>query len=161
MSLDKHLFEVDTDALHRLCKRARRVDTVLDTRELLDMRREASALYQGDFLPEEPYLAWAEMKRTTLRQEFIQLMYRLGRLLQEQREFSAARRCYRHIVQTDPGQEKAQRHLMRLLEADGRSQEALQVYDRLQHFLQIEIGTAVERATVDLYHAIRKRLRTD
>ncbi len=161
VSLDKHRFQVDTDALHHLCKRARRMDTVLDTQELLDMHQEASALYQGDFLPEDPYLAWAEMKRTTLRQEFIQLMYRLGRHLQEQHEFSAARRCYRHIVQTDPGQEKAQRHLMRLLEVAGRSQEALQVYDRLQNFLQIEIGAAVERATVDLYHAIRKRLLAD
>ncbi len=161
VSLDKHLFQVDTDALHRLYKRARRMDTVLDTQELLDMRREARALYQGDFLPEEPYLAWAEMKRTTLREEFIQLMYRLGRHLQAQQEFSAARRCYRHIVQTDPGQEKAQRHLMRMLEAAGRSQEALQVYDRLQNYLQVEIGAAVEKVTVDLYHAIRKRLLAD
>ncbi len=160
VSLDKHLCEVDTDALHRLCKRARRMETAVDGQELIKMSHEAGALYQGDFLPEEPYLAWTEVKRTTLRQEFIQLMYRLGRRLRDQQEFRAARRCYRHIVRTDPGQEKAQRHLMQLLNAAGRGQEAVQLYQVFRSFMQTEIGAVPDPETVQLFDTIRRRLRS-
>ncbi len=161
VSLDKHLCQVDTDALHKLCRRARRIDTAVEARELQAMRREASALYRGDFLPEEPYLTWAEMKRTTLRQEFMQLMYRLGRHLEAQQAFAAARRCYRQIIKLDPAQEKAQRHLMRLLDADGRPQEALQLYEAMCRFLQTEIGAIPDRATVELGDRIRLRPAAD
>ena len=161
VSLDKHLCQVDTDTLHRLCKRARRIDAAVDLRELQIMRREAIALYQGDFLPEEPYLTWAEMKRTTLRQEFLQLMYHLGRLLEAQQAFSEARPCYRHIVNLDPAQEKAQRHLMRLLDADGRPQEALQLYEAVCIFLQTELGASPDKATVELGNRIRRRQASD
>ena len=157
VSLDKHLCRVDTDALHRLHKRARRIDASADTRELQAMRREAGALYRGDFLPEEPYLTWAEMKRMTLRQTFMQLMYRLGRRLEAQQEFAGARRCYRRVIDLDPAQEKAQRHLMRLLDAAGRPQEALQLYETMRTFLQTEIGVAPDRATVELGDQIRGR----
>jgi DNA-binding SARP family transcriptional activator len=161
VSLDKHLCQVDTEALHRLCKRARRIDAGVDTRELEAMRREASALYRGDFLPEEPYLTWAEMKRTTLRQAFMQLMYDLGRRLETQQAFTGARRCYRQIIDLDPAQEKAQRHLMRLLDAAGRPREALQLYDAVRTFLHNEIGAAPDRATVELGENIRLRLAAD
>ena len=159
VSLDKHLCDVDTDALHRLFKRIRRTDTRIDIRELRAMRREAITLYQGDFLPEEPYLTWAEIKRTTLRQEFIQFMYRLGRRLQDHHEFEAARGCYRRIIQIDRGQEKAYRRLMRLLDKAGRSQEALKIYHDLQAFLQTEIGAATDQATTQLFRTIRDRPR--
>jgi ATP/maltotriose-dependent transcriptional regulator MalT/DNA-binding SARP family transcriptional activator len=157
VSLDKHLCQVDTDTLHHLCKRVRRTDTRLDTHDLLAIGREAEALYQGDFLPEEPYLTWAEMKRTTLRQEFIQLMYRLGRRLQDQEEFRAARHCYQRIVRIDPAQEKAQRCLMHLLDKAGRAQDALQTYHTLKAFLASEIGTTPDIATDELFRAIRDR----
>ncbi len=157
VSLDKHLCRVDTDALHRLCKRARRIVASADAHELQTMRREAGALYRGDFLPEEPYLTWAEMKRTTLRQAFMQLMYRLGRRLEAQQAFAGARRCYRQIIDLDPAQEKAQRHLMRLLDAAGRPQEALQLFEAMRTFLQNEIGASPDRATVELGERIRGR----
>ncbi len=161
VSLDKHLCQVDTDALHRLCKRARRIGATVDTRELRAMRREAIALYRGDFLPEEPYLTWAEIKRTTLRQEFMHLMYRLGQRLEAQQAFAEARRCYRQIIDLDPSQEKAQRHLMRLLDADGRPQEALQLYEAMCTFLQTEIGASPDRATIELGDRIRRRPAAD
>ncbi len=161
VSLDKYLCQVDTEALHRLCKRARRIDAGVDTRELEAMRREASALYRGDFLPEEPYLTWAEMKRTTLRQAFIQLMYDLARRLEAQQAFTGARRCYRQIIDLDPTQEKAQRHLMRLLDAAGRPREALQLYDAVRTLLRNEIGADPDRATVELGENIRLRLAAD
>jgi DNA-binding SARP family transcriptional activator len=160
VSLDKRLCDVDTDALHRLFKRIRRTDTRIGIRELLAMRRDAFTLYQGDFLPEEPYLTWAEIKRTTLRQEFIQFMYRLGRRLQDQHEFGAARGCYRRIIQIDPGQEKAYRHLMQLLDKAGRSQEVLKIFHDLQAFLQTEIGAAPDETTTKLFRTIRDRQRS-
>lgn len=155
VSLNQHLCEVDTVAFHRLCQQVRRPDPGLGAQDLVDICRKALALYQGDFLPEEPYLPWAEMKRTTLREEFIQLMYRLGERLSDEDEFSTARRCYRRIIRTDPTQEKAQRRLMRLLAQAGRAQEALRQYREFRTFLETEIGAAPETATVQLYQSIR------
>jgi DNA-binding SARP family transcriptional activator len=155
VSLDQHLCEVDTVAFHRLCRQVRRPDPGLGAPALMEICRKALALYQGDFLPEEPYLPWAEMKRTTLREEFIQLLYRLGERLRDENEFGAARRCYRRIIRTDSTQEKAQRRLMRLLAQAGRAQEALRQYREFRTFIETEIGAAPETATVQLYQSIR------
>ncbi len=155
VSLDQHLCEVDTVAFHRLCQQFRVPDPGMSPQDLVEICRKAFALYQGDFLPEEPYLPWAEMKRTTLREEFIQLMYRLGERLNDENEFATARRCYRRIIRFDPTQEKAQRRLMRLLAHAGRAQEALRHYRDFRSFLQTEIGAVPETATVQLYQSIR------
>jgi DNA-binding SARP family transcriptional activator len=158
VSLDARLCEVDTVAFHRLCKQARKIDPSVDTKTLLEMSQTAEALYQGDFLPEEPYLAWAELKRSTLREEFLQLMYRLGESLGDRQEFPAARQCYRRIVRIDPAQEKAQRRLMQMLAEAGRSREALGRYREFRDYLATEIGAAPDAATKDLYRSIRDGL---
>lgn len=158
VSLDADLCQVDTAAFHRLCKQARRTDPSADTHTVLEMCREAETLYQGDFLPEEPYLAWAAMKRSTLREEYLQLMYRLGHLLSDQHEFSEARRCYRRIVRIDPAQEKAQRRLMRLLADAGRPQEAVRLYREFRTHLESDIGAVPDENTTDLYQSICHRL---
>lgn len=158
VSLDADLCQVDTVAFHLLCKQARRIDPSADTQIVLRMRLEAETLYQGDFLPEEPYLAWAEMKRSTLRQEFQQLMYRLGQVLIDQHELGEARRCYRQIVRLDPGQEKAQRRLMRLLSDAGRPREAVRLYREFRTYLEADIGAAPDETTTALYQSIRHRL---
>jgi LuxR family maltose regulon positive regulatory protein len=158
VSLDARLCEVDTVAFHRLCKQARKIDPSVDTKTLLEMSQTAEALYQGDFLPEEPYLAWAELKRSTLREEFLQLMYRLGESLGDRQESPAARQCYRRIVRIDPAQEKAQRRLMQMLAEAGRSREALGRYREFRDYLATEIGAAPDAATKDLYRSIRDGL---
>ena len=104
-------------------------------------------------------MTWAELKRTTLRQEFILFLYRLGRRLLDQQADRPARGCYRRIVQIDPGQEKAYRRLMQLLDSAGRSQEALKIYQNLEAFLKAEIGAVPDEATCSLYRTIRDRRR--
>ena len=158
VSLDAHLCRVDTDAFHRLCKKARRVEPGGDREDLLEMSRAAEMVYRGDFLPEEPYLTWAEMKRSTLREEFLQLMYRLGKLLFQQKEFSEARRCYRRILRIDPAQEKAQRRLMRLLSDAGRSGEAVRLYREFRAYLETEIGATPDEATTGLFRSINDQM---
>jgi len=154
VSLDPELCQVDTDAFHRLCKTVRRTEPGVDNGTLLEMRREADRLYQGDFLPEEPYLTWAEMKRATLREEFLQLLYRLGQLFGHHSEFSEARSCYRRIIRLDPAQEMAQRRLMGLLADAGRSGEAVRLYHDFKTYLETEIGAAPDEATTRLFRSI-------
>ena len=158
VSLNPHRCQVDTEAFHRLCKTVRRTEPGADRSRLLEMSREAVSLYQDDFLPEEPYLAWAEMKRATLREEFFQLMYRLGELLCGQHEFDEARSCYRRIIRIDPAQEKAQRRLMRLLADAGRSGEAVRLYRDFKAYLETEIGAAPDAATTRLFRSIRDQM---
>ena len=158
VSLDPHRCQVDTEAFHRLCKAVRRTVPGADSSRLLEMSREAINLYQDDFLPEEPYLAWAEMKRAALREEFFQLMVRLAELLCDQHEFSEARNCYRRIIRIDPAQEKAQRRLMRLLADAGRSGEAVRLYRDFKAYLETEIGAAPDAATTRLFRSISDQM---
>jgi len=159
VSLDAQLCRVDTAAFHHLCKQVRRTDPGADRQTLQEMRHEAEALYRGDFLPEEPYLPWAEMKRASLREEFLHLMYRLGELFCHQKAFGEARRCYRRIVQVDPAQEKAQRRLMHLLVEDGRPGEAARLYREFKTHLEAEVGAAPDETTTRLYDSICARLK--
>jgi DNA-binding SARP family transcriptional activator len=66
-------------------------------------------------------------------------------------EIAAAERCGRALVALEPLRESGYRLLMRALEAQGNSADALAVYDRLRRLLRDELGTAPGAATQALH----------
>ncbi len=67
VSLDMGRCRVDVNDFLAACDQIRQLKRDDDDRRLLRACQRAADIYRGDFLPEEPYLGWAEMKRARFK----------------------------------------------------------------------------------------------
>ncbi len=156
VSLDRENCSVDLEQFLNACKQVKRQVHNGDADKIGVLGRTLSALYQGDFLPEEPYAPWVEMKRWALKDEYIEVLLKMADLHQLQNQPEAAADFCRTILRIDSCNEAAAQNLIRLYAAQGRFNEAWQVYEHLDHVLRTELGVSPEPATT----ALMKKIET-
>jgi DNA-binding SARP family transcriptional activator len=139
---------VDLDAFEHAATEARR------NRDPTAYER-AIGMYGGDLLPEDRYEDWAEVRRETLRADFVALLVEWARLLEARAELDRAAAALRRVMTLDPAHEEAGAGLMRLHALAGRRQDALHEYERLRTALQEELDATPAAATQRLYEQIR------
>lgn len=94
---------VDAEAFEQAAAEARRSGE--------PMAYEAAVLlYQGELLPEDLYEAWTEDRREQLRDDYLDLLLRLGKLRERRGELAEAIEVLRRALATKPSLEGA-RHL--------------------------------------------------
>ena len=98
--------------------------------------RAALALYGGEYLPDDPYEAWAAEPREALRRQYLDLLLHLPHLSGAQGELEEAETCLRQVLAAEPGHEAAAGTLMSLLATAGRRRDALRVYQTLATSLE-------------------------
>jgi DNA-binding SARP family transcriptional activator len=113
-------------------------------------------LYQGDFLPEDPYAPWAEMKRLALKDEYIATAMMMATIYQEQDQWEAAAQCCRSALAADSCLEQAGAMLMEILARQERRSDAVKVYEQLRAALEHDLGVEPDPAIAAIYRRIRK-----
>ncbi|MGD9309327.1 MAG: BTAD domain-containing putative transcriptional regulator [Desulfosarcina sp.] len=147
---------VDVDAFLSVCDAIRQLKHDDDDNGLLAACRRAEEIYGGDFLPEEPYLSWAETKRTALKAQYLVVLLEMTELFNRRNDLlEAAQYCCR-AVQVDPLSEQAHQQLMRLLHRQGRHSAALKVYRDLTKHLAAELDTVPDPKTTRIYQQIKQ-----
>jgi DNA-binding SARP family transcriptional activator len=101
------MFRVDVDAFDAHLRRAES----LDGPEGLVEYERALALYQGDFVGNEPY-DWAEPYRREYQRRFVDAAHRAAKLAVDCRDTAKAVEFYQGIVAHDPIDEEAARGVM-------------------------------------------------
>jgi LuxR family maltose regulon positive regulatory protein len=147
VSLDMGRCRVDVNDFLAACDEIRQLKRDDDDRRLLSACRRAADIYRGDFLPEEPYLGWAEMKRAALKDQYLAVLMEMARLFERKGDLEQATRHCTAVIQADPLAEQAHQRLMRLLQRQGRRSAALKVYRDLAETLATELDTAPDPAT--------------
>lgn len=155
ISLDQGHCRVDVQRFLEAAKKTRNGGARLDGKALRDLCRRARDLYTGDFLPEEPYAPWAEMKRLALRDTYRHLLETEARILMEAGTLAAAADLYAELLQMEPCLEAATQVLMGLYARLGRRGDALQVYAAFAEELLEQLGARPDPQTQDLYDQIR------
>ena len=118
-------------------------------------------LYAGKFmavfyLPNAPrFNDWLVIEQERLHQLAMDGHRQLVGWQEEQGDFSAGVITARRWLTWDPLDETVQQQLMRLLAFDGRTAEALGVYEKYKNLLQTELGTSPEPDTTTLYKSIQ------
>jgi DNA-binding SARP family transcriptional activator len=110
-------------------------------------------LYRGDLLP-DCYEDWIIPQRERLRQAFMEALERLVAALEAQRNYAAAIRYARRLLDLDPLQEGTVRLLMRLHALTGDRTGAVRVYHACATALQRELGTAPSQETREAYERL-------
>jgi predicted ATPase/DNA-binding SARP family transcriptional activator len=115
-----------------------------------DICRRVLALYAGDYLPDDLYLDWVNMRREELRSLQTALLLHLASLSITARQLEEAQRCLRTVLAAEPTHEDAARTLMRVLAAEKRFGEALEVYRALRTAMRsdLDLGPSPDTETL-------------
>jgi DNA-binding SARP family transcriptional activator len=146
--VDVDEFEHHVDAGHRL-EAAGELAAAVGEYEL------AMALYQGDFLADDPYEEWPVLTRERLRVIYLDTLDRLSHLYFAQRRYGSCVNLCKVIVQRDPCREDAHRRLMRCFSRQGQTHLALRQFQVCADALQAELTVDPDPSTVALRDQIR------
>ena len=159
VTLDQELCEVDVDNFLMSIKRGEEQEKAGDPKSALSSYTEATEIYKGDFLPEEVYAPWANMKREELRQRYIDLLSKICELHEKQGALRKATEWCRKVITADPLMEDSYQKLMTLYFNRGMFNEALRVYDECKKVLKTELKTTPDTVTTSLYEKILEKIR--
>jgi len=104
------------------------------TRERL--MREAAVIYGGDFWPEERQVEWVNLRRQSLKHDWLNLMLELADLYMLHGSTSYTISTLDRVLANDPANESAVQRLIVVLAKLNRRGEALRAYRRLSDILQ-------------------------
>jgi DNA-binding SARP family transcriptional activator len=147
---------LDTDEFERHVAGGRRLEAAGDPDGAAAEYERALALYQGDFLADDPYEDWPVMTREHLLLAYLDVLDRLGGLYLAHGQHGACVALGRLLVQRDPCHEGGHRRLMRCFARQGQPHLALRQYQACADALDRELGVDPDPATVALATQIRR-----
>jgi DNA-binding SARP family transcriptional activator len=148
---------VDVDEFEDHVHAGRRLEAAGDQDGATAEYELAAAVYQGDFLADDPYEEWPVLTRERLRLDWLDILDRLSRRhLEQGRPATSAALC-RRIIERDACREDAHRRLMRCYARQGQPQLALRQYRACAAALRAELDVDPDPATTRLREAIRHR----
>ena len=116
---------------------------------------QAIELYQGPFLADEGLEHyWALPLRERLNEQFLSLIERRGRSLEQKRHWDQAIACYQRGLAAENLAEGLYRRLMSCYRELGDIVKAVQVYRRLKNTLSSILGVEPSPQTESLYRAL-------
>ncbi|WP_054029247.1 BTAD domain-containing putative transcriptional regulator [Desulfatitalea tepidiphila] len=140
ISLDKSRCRVDLEEFLVCCKEIKRHLADGTVEQIPPLGHHLVALYQGDFMPEEPYAPWMEMKRWALRDTYFETVLAVSSVYRDGGQLEAAADCCRTAIQIDPFQERVIRELIMLYTRLGRHKDARDVFEQFRSALKMELG---------------------
>jgi DNA-binding SARP family transcriptional activator len=147
---------LDVDEFERHVAGGRRLEAAGDRAGAAAEYERALALYQGDFLADDPYEDWPVMTREHLLLAYLDVLDRLGDLYLGWGQYGAGVALCRLLVQRDPCHEDGHRRLMRCFTRQGQPHLALRQYQACADALDQELGVNPDPATVALAQRIRR-----
>ena len=147
---------LDTDEFERHVAGGRRLDAAGDPAGAAAEYERALALYQGDFLADDPYEDWPGTTREHLLLAYLDVLDRLASLAFDQGQYGACVALCRLLVEKDPCREDGHRRLMRCFTRQGQPHLALRQYQACADALDRELGVDPDPATVALADRIRR-----
>ena len=146
---------LDVDEFELQVATGRRLETAGDLAGAAGAYERALALYQGDFLADDPYEDWPQTTREHLLLAYLDVLDRLSALSFGQHQYGACVALCRLLVARDPCREDAHRRLMRCFTRQGQPHLALRQYQACADALHHDLGVDPDPATTALAQQIR------
>jgi DNA-binding SARP family transcriptional activator len=147
---------VDVDEFERHVDAGRRLEAAGEPAGAIASYELAAAVYQGDFLADDPYEEWPVLTRERLRLAYLDTLDRLSRRYFAQDRWAASAALCQRIVERDACREDAHRRLMRCYGRQGQPYLALRQFHACAAALQAELGVDPSPATTRLHETIRR-----
>lgn len=142
---------LDVEVFERLLDEAARLPAAEERRQRLEA---AIALYQDDYLMDDPYADWAKAERERLRERFFDALLDLAALHAQDGHYSAAISTCRRVLARDEVRESAYQALMRYQAESGDSAAALLTFERCRQLFSEQLGADPSPMTQQLHTRI-------
>jgi len=120
----------------------------------IDKLQQAINLYQGDYLPDALYEAWAAEERERLATLFLETADRLADMLLDRERYAEAIEVCQRILAQDNCWERAYRHLMLAYNHLGDRGQVGRTYQRCRQTLRHELDVDPSPETEQLYQSL-------
>jgi DNA-binding SARP family transcriptional activator len=150
------LLSLDVDEFEPHAAAGQRLHAAGDLAGAVAEYERALALYQGDFLADDPYEDWPVMTREHLLLSYLDVLDRLSGLYFDRQQYGASVALCRLLVDRDRCREDAHRRLMRCFARQGQPHLALRQYQACADALDQDLGVDPEPATAALAQQIRR-----
>jgi DNA-binding SARP family transcriptional activator len=147
---------LDVDEFERHQAAGRRLEAAGEPAAAAAEYERALALYQGDFLADDPYEEWPVLTREQLLLSYLEVLDRLSGLYFGRHEYGACVALCRQLVHRDPCREDAHRRLMRCYARQGQPHLALRQYQACAEALRRELGLDPDPATAAVARQVRQ-----
>ena len=154
VTLNRSLVRLDIDEYLTLFHRARKAEQAGDVKNAILHANSAIQLYRGDYLAEDLYVLWAELKREELRTVHIDLLRRTADLHESQGSSRKSIELYKMILKIDPCFEEAYQKLMLIYAKRGMRTEAIRVFEECRRSLERDVGVDPDKLTLSIYRRI-------
>ena len=111
-------------------------------------------LYKGDYLADDLYTSWAELKREEIRALYIDLLRRLAELHEREGNSKKSIELYKMLLKTDPAFEEAYQKLMLIFAGRGMKSEAVRVFEECTKALERDVGVSPDKLTISIFKRI-------
>jgi DNA-binding SARP family transcriptional activator len=115
---------------------------------------KAVALYQGDFLPEDPFLEWAAPVRDNLRTRYLRALEDGAELAESAGDRDRALAFQEKLFSADACNEKACCWLMTRYVSDKQRGKAVRTYEQCERALSRDLDLEPGEQTQRLYRSI-------
>jgi DNA-binding SARP family transcriptional activator len=146
---------LDVDEFELRVAGGRRLEATGDLAGAAAEYERALALYQGDFLADDPYEEWPGATREHLLLAYLDVLDRLSGLYFGQHQYGACVALCRLLVERDPCREDGHRRLMRCFTRQGQPHLALRQFQACADALSQDLGVDPDPATLALAQQIR------
>jgi DNA-binding SARP family transcriptional activator len=114
----------------------------------------AEALYQGDYLEDEPYDEWTLLRRETLKDTYLMILSKLAHHALETNDYENCVIYCQKMLAKDACCEDMYRHLIRCYSRLGNKHRSLRWYEICCQTMRAELDMAPDRETTALYHQL-------
>lgn len=143
----------DFEECNRLLVEAEQIES--QGQDPLSILEEAQQLIQGEFLEEERYSDWAQLRRDSVNATRRRLWHRLTDLYLQRNKFGQAEALLFVALEHEPTDEDALCRLLLLLHQQGRRHEALRLYESHINILREEYAAEPSPYTRTLAEHLR------
>jgi len=128
-------------------------ETCESNRERIFYLQQAMHRYRGELLP-ELYEEWLLKQREELHQSFVNGLFTLGALLEDERQYPEAIQAMNRLIRSDPLNELAYQHSMRFHALNNDRPGALKVFHACSTALRHELDVEPSEETQSYYKQI-------
>lgn len=128
-------------------------ETSHDAQTRISYLQQAVSQYRGELLPGH-YEGWLLKEREWLHQSFINVLLKLGTLLEDNQQYQEAIQVIDRLIQVDPLNEPAYQHSMRLHALSNDRIGALKVFHTCSTVLMQELNVEPSQETQSYYKQI-------
>lgn len=147
----------DVEAFEDLMQKGQDLTAQGDLEEALHAYQQVEALYQGEYLRDDPFFEWSVPTRERLREAHLSMLGEVARIHALRGEPGEAAGFCRKILRIEPWREEVYRRLMEYLVAAGRPNEALRAFEECRRALHAEIEAEPSPETTQLRDQIAAR----